>query len=98
MARNPVFDMLKQKSTDNERSETAPVEEKVVPVSAPVEKRPRGERRPGRPDRSDIAIKDAVFVRCRVSVEENRRIKAYCLENGLSVDAFLRNVIFDKIK
>lgn len=47
----------------------------------------------GRPTATSrgVDVREAnVFIRCRVTEEENKKIKIYCAQNGITVDELIR--------
>lgn len=50
----------------------------------------------GRPTATSrgVTVRDAnVFIRCRVTEEENKKIKIYCAQNGITVDELIRRSV-----
>ena len=60
------------------------------------EKKKTGNGKRGRPSKRTVPIPSAegVFIRCRVTPEENRAIKTYCVQNDLTVDELIRRAVF----
>lgn len=72
------------------------------PQGEKVERKPRntGAKKMGRPSKRTVEIpaSESVYIRCKVSTEENRKIKAYCVANDLTVDELIRRTIFKVVK
>ena len=80
---NSIFAKAVMEDQNNTVSaEKSEVEQAVVKCGSSVSKSKKSAKK-----------EEIVFIRCRVTAEENKAIKMYCAENGITVDGLIRRQV-----
>ena len=99
-SRNPLFNKMVQNRAEKAALvEEAPIVEAPAPVAPKAAPKPAptaSEKKRGRPERTDvppISEGTPIYLRFRVTAEEQAKIKMYCVANRVSIDEYLRSIV-----